>query len=528
MNPPRTAATLPPLKHAWRGCICQGTASEILRADVQSALRKLQKEIGYRHIRFHASFHDDLGVVDRLPDGRLIYNWALLDQVYDFLVEIGFDPIVEFNPMPKAIASGDQTFFFYKMNVTPPRLMAEWEQLVGAFTRHCIERYTLPRVLRWKFEVWNEPNLNGQFWTGTEEEYFELYAASTRAVKAIHPALQIGGPASAGGLMCLGFAEWCRARSVPVDFLSFHNYPAGEYGSYPGRVGSPHAPGMAFSDEFRQTKEKLAAAGFGDIPILITEWSTLTCGPTGKPQWIGSADCTRLFSASAILHHVLHTEPHVDILGWWTASDVLHEAAVTSRRYGAHNQYYGLIDLAGEPKPGFHAFSFLSRLTGPRYAVDLGERPPLADGLVTDETVTTRALLWNFHMPEFESQTWTGRLRLPLPAHLASAARVRLATATLAPGAGSAYETWISLGRPASQTRIDEQALRAAAQPRHRSLIATVENGHAVLPFSLNRDEVLFAEVVALDNSAHDSDAVTLSAELEKLNRALDYPGAKA
>lgn len=46
---------LPPLKHAWKGCICQGTATEILRADVQQHLRFLQREIGYRAIRFHAT-----------------------------------------------------------------------------------------------------------------------------------------------------------------------------------------------------------------------------------------------------------------------------------------------------------------------------------------------------------------------------------------------------------------------------------------------------------------------------------------
>jgi len=83
---------LPPLKHAWKGCIRQGTATEILRADVQQHLRFLQKELGYQAIRFHATFHDDMGVVERAADCSLVFNWALVDKVYDFLVEIGFDP----------------------------------------------------------------------------------------------------------------------------------------------------------------------------------------------------------------------------------------------------------------------------------------------------------------------------------------------------------------------------------------------------------------------------------------------------
>jgi len=519
-----TAATLPPLKHAWKECICQGTATEILRADVQAHLRFLQQEIGYRAIRFHATYHDDLGVVERAADGSLVFNWALVDKVYDFLVEVGFDPIVELNPMPACMASGKQTFFFYKMNVTPPRDMGEWQQLVAATARHFIERHGLARVRRWKFEVWNEPNLHGQFWSGTQEEYFELYAASARALKGVHPDLQVGGPASAGGEMVLPFANWCRERGVPVDFFSYHNYPMGEYGQYPWRQGSPHAPGMAFADEFRKTRAALAAAGFGAIPHIITEWNIQHCGPDGKAKWVGCDDVVRLFGCAAAIHHNLHAEPHVEALGYWTASDVMHEARVTHRWYDGRNQHYGLINLNGDPKPAYHAFAFLNRLTGPRYDLQVAGKPALADLVVTDETVTTRALLWNFHLPEMATQAWTGTVALPLPPCLAGARQVRLATALVAAGTGSAYETWLALGSPASLSRIDEQALRAAAWPRHRSRYVPVEDGHAVLEFSLGRDEVLFAEALPLEPGK----AFASSADLEALNHALEYPGSVA
>lgn len=515
------SATLPPLKHAWKGCICQGTASEILRADVQAHLRFLQKELGYRAIRFHATFHDDLGVVERSDDGSLVFNWALVDKVYDFLVEVGFDPIVELNPMPTCMASGDKTFFYYKMNITPPSEMAEWEQLIAATAAHFIERYGLARVRRWKFEVWNEPNLNNQFWSGTIEEYYELYAASARAIKAVHPDLQIGGPAAAGGAMVLPFAQWCREHDVPMDFFSYHFYPMGEYGIYAWREGSPAAPGEFFADEFRNTREGLTEAGFGDIPHIITEWNIQHCGPNGKSKWVGSDDVVRLFGCAAVLHHNLHTEPHVDVLGYWTASDVMHEARVTHRRYDDRNQYYGLLNLAGEPKPAYHAFAFLNRLTGPRYSIELPDRPALADCIVTDETVTTRALLWNFHMPEMETQSWTGKLTLPLPPKLAAASKVRLATALVTTGAGSAYETWVAMGRPASLTRIDEEALRTAAYPRQNSRYVEVVDGNAVIEFTLARDEVLFIETLPVESAV----AMATSADIKALNHALEYPG---
>ncbi|MGC9452748.1 MAG: GH39 family glycosyl hydrolase [Oceanipulchritudo sp.] len=86
---------LSPLKHPWSKCITVGRAYELLRADAREHLLCLQREFDYRFIRFHASFHDDVAVVHKLPDGEIVYRWTQLDHIYDFLVEAGFDPIVE-------------------------------------------------------------------------------------------------------------------------------------------------------------------------------------------------------------------------------------------------------------------------------------------------------------------------------------------------------------------------------------------------------------------------------------------------
>lgn len=51
---------------------------------------------------------------------------------------------------------------------------------------------------KWPFEVWNEPNLDG-FWERADQKaYFDLYAVTARAIKRIDPALQVGGPSTAG------------------------------------------------------------------------------------------------------------------------------------------------------------------------------------------------------------------------------------------------------------------------------------------------------------------------------------------
>ena len=515
----------PPLKHAWRECICIGRAAEILTTPVQEQIRRAQKDIGYRWIRFHASFHDELGVVAANPDGSVRYRWAILDQIYDFLVEVGLAPIVELNPMPGALASGDQTFFDYKMNVTPPKSWQAWEDLCSAAASHFVERHGLPTVKTWRFEVWNEPNLNGQFWTGTIEDYYQLYAASARGIKGVHPDLQVGGPASAGTAMALPFARWCRENGVPLDFLSTHNYPMGEYGAWPRREGSPHAPGQFFIDEFRKCREELDSDGFAHLPNLVTEWNTQHCSPEGKAKWIGTSDCSRLFSAAAALYYAVGTEPYVDALGYWTLNDSMGEAAVTSEPFGPRNQYYGMMTLDGLPKAAYHAFKYLGRMNGLRLP-RVPENPPgQAGGLVTDETVTTRALLWNFQMPLTESPEWRDELELPVPDRLIHDGRVTLLTAMICAGAGSLYETWQSLGGPVSLTRIEREALAAASEPRHRVHRLPVEDGRVRLPFILKTNEVLFAELCPPPIGSA-LDAAETDQALSVLDQALQYPGA--
>ena len=517
--------TLPPLKHAWRECICIGRAAEILTAPVQEQLRIAQKEIGYRRIRFHGSFHDELGVVAANPDGTVRYRWALLDQIYDLLVELDFAPIVELNPMPTAIASGEATFFDYAMNVTPPKSWQAWEDLCFAAAAHFVERHGLPTVKTWLFEVWNEPNLNGQFWTGTEEEYFQLYAASVRGIKRVHPDLQVGGPASAGTAMALPFARWCREHAVPMDFISTHSYPMGEYGVWPRREGSPHAPGQAFIDDFRTCRADLDADGFADLPNIVTEWNTQHCSEEGKAKWVGTSDCSRLFSGAAALHYAVGTDPYVDALGYWTLNDSMGEAAVTSEPFGPRNQYYGMMTIDGLPKPAFHAFKYLARMGGPRLPLVPESCPGTAGGLVTDETVTTRALLWNFQMPLTPRVEWRDTLDLPVPEHVIHEGHVTVLTAMLSAGAGSLYEIWQSLGGPVSLTRIEREALAAAAQPRHHVHRLPARDGRVQLPFALKTDEVLFAECcpppLGSALGAEETDQA-----LAALDQALQYPGA--
>src|SRR5262249_11927556 len=157
-----------PLPHFWEHTVGSCHAPLALRADWQAQLRRCHDELGFRHVRFHGLFCDDMSTLVE-HRGRPLYSFFNADRIVDYLLSIGMRPFVELSFMPGALASGSKTVFHYRGNITPPRDYAQWGLLVHKLAAHWVERYGLAEVGQWPFEVWNEPNL-AQFWSGTRED----------------------------------------------------------------------------------------------------------------------------------------------------------------------------------------------------------------------------------------------------------------------------------------------------------------------------------------------------------------------
>ena len=188
-----------PLDTSFKECIGAGRANEGLRADWQDQLREAQRECGFKYIRMHGLLTDDMGVYKEDAHGNPIYNWQYIDRLYDFLLSIDMKPFVELSFMPKDLASGSKTVFWWKGNVTPPKSYDKWADLIRHLVTHFQERYGHDEVKTWYFEVWNEPDLHDGFWTGTREDYFKLYDVTAKAIKSVSPDYRVGGPATAMG-----------------------------------------------------------------------------------------------------------------------------------------------------------------------------------------------------------------------------------------------------------------------------------------------------------------------------------------
>jgi xylan 1,4-beta-xylosidase len=131
--------------------------------------------------------------------------------------------------------------------------MALRADLIDKLVRHCIERYGIEEVRPWFFEVWNEPNLDA-FWTGGQAGYFDLYQHAATTIKAIDPALRVGGPATANDEWIPDFLAFCRAHDVPCDFISTHPCPTDALGK-PGDATEAQLA-LATRDVLRHRTEK--------------------------------------------------------------------------------------------------------------------------------------------------------------------------------------------------------------------------------------------------------------------------------
>jgi xylan 1,4-beta-xylosidase len=210
-----------PLDTMFKFCVGAGRANEGLRADWQRQLAYAHRECGFQYIRMHGLFCDDMGVYRQDRNGNPEYNRQYIDELYDFLHSIGMRPFVELSFMPSALASGSKTIFWWRGNVTPPRDMTKWANFIRAFVQHVQERYGDTEVRTWYFEVWNEPNLSG-FFSGTQQQYFDLYAATAHAIKSVSADYKVGGPATAGCGWVPEFIHFCDTNRAPVDFITTH------------------------------------------------------------------------------------------------------------------------------------------------------------------------------------------------------------------------------------------------------------------------------------------------------------------
>ena len=223
--------TLTPLRHTFKTFTSVGRAAELLDRNIQEMLIDLQKNVGFRYIKFHGILSDDMMVVSRIGQ-ELRFTYTLVDQVLDFLLSIQLKPLIQLSFMPKELAENpDKTVCYCPFITSQPADMKEWNFLIEDFTRHLIERYGLDEVKQWPFTVWNEPVTSKKmFGFGDDALFFRFYKHTYDTVKSVCQDIQFGSP-SMLYIENLGnadwiyrFVGWCQENNCLPDFMNIHYY----------------------------------------------------------------------------------------------------------------------------------------------------------------------------------------------------------------------------------------------------------------------------------------------------------------
>jgi xylan 1,4-beta-xylosidase len=387
--------------HFWEQMFGSGRAILTLRESYRKDLRTVRAATDFRYVRFHAIFHDEIGVYDEDKQGKPTYNFSYVNQIYDGLLDNGVRPFVELSFMPRKLASSSIVHSFkYHPFVAPPRDYVKWDALISAFAAHLIDRYGIAEVSQWYFEVWNEPNLD--FWAGSPAQatYWTLYDHTARALKKVDAGLRVGGPSTAQAAWVSAFIRHTANEHVPLDFVSTHVYANDKSEDVFGTHEKVPRTEMVCRAAAKVRDEVKASARPG-LPII---WSEYNATYLNDPAVTDS-----VFMGPWLADTLRRCDGLTQMMSYWTFSDVFEEQGTVRRPfYGG----FGLIAAGGIPKPAFNAFKMLHRLGDERL-----------DVAAEDVLVTHRAdgalvvALWNYVAPTEAGEAKTIVLRLPLNTH---------------------------------------------------------------------------------------------------------------
>ena len=448
--------------------------------------------------------------------GNPIYNFTILDGIFDTYMENGVKPYAQASFMPKALSTHPDPYTFY-FNASsnyneiyvgwsyPPTSWTKWGELIYQWVKHCVERYGEAEVETWYWEIWNEPNI--PYWNGTQVQYFTLYDYAVDGILRALPTATVGGPEVAGGPS----GDWLGlfldhtingqnnatgGKGAPLDFISFHAKGSPTYIN-----ATKNVPGHL------QMNMSAELTNVDDAFIVIQNYSTLN----NLPVFIGEDDpdsCAACISPEVDYRNGL-------IYPSYTAAVFTRELDLAVKyninltgtltwafEFDDHPYFDNFRVLATNKinKPIFNIFKMFAQMQAKRLdATSTGQYP--LESVVTgsirgesdvgvlasvDEDASMMAvMIWNYQdddLPKPDAQVsfaisnvWPGCKELKLTHYRIDQSH------------SNAYAAWLAMGSPQKPTSHQIEALKAAALLQMLSEPTTiqVEDNNVAMEFAL-------------------------------------------
>lgn len=463
------------LRHTWEGLVNIDQFRWFVRRDVQEQLKLAHDEIGARHVRAVGMFDDELRFFRPGPESFLTKksdcrpNLQIIDYIMDSLVDIGISPMFTTTFMPTELASGTKTVFTTKGNVTLPRRMEEWSELVTHAASHAVNRYGIEAVRTWYFEVWNEPNLRG-FFDGEQKDFFALWQATYRAIKRVDKGLRVGGPSTARAEWIADLIEFGQKHDCPPDYIITHIYNNDS-------ESNPLSP-FDGPQEDRQSKSPMFAAGVvRGVRKLLDEMKyngEVHWNEWGRSWYPCYPERETAAEAGFICKTMAQVSQLADYFAYWCLSDIYDQVG-----YGreAFHGNYGMLSLQGLRKPSYHAHQLLAMLGQTSHPVSCPEAPEGFGALATSGD-KHHVLIYAYHQSTDPVSRRTVSVMLP-----AGIQPERLKLYAINSTENNILNQWREMGAPDYLSREQTAYLRSKNTLQASSHPIEVRDGSAVFTF---------------------------------------------
>jgi xylan 1,4-beta-xylosidase len=445
-------------------------------------------------------------------NGRPVYDWTIVDRIFETYLKHGVKPYVQIGFMPKALSVKPEPYqhkwspdLKYGEIFTgwayPPKDYRKWGDLAYAWAKHCVDKYGREEVEQWYWETWNEANIG--YWQGTPEEFRKLHDYAIDGVRRALPTAKVGGPDTAGhgGQWMRDFLEhqlrgknYATGRiGTPLDFVAFH--AKGQPTYVDGHVRMGIANQLATIDEgFR------IIASFPEVkpkPIIIGESDPEGCAACQGPQlrYRNGTMYSSYTAASFARKHDLAARHGVNLEGALTWAFQFEDTPF----------FAGFRALAtnGINLPVFNVFRMFSRMGPQRVyaksdgALDLdtivkeGVRSrPDVSALASRDARRLTVLAWHYHDDDVPGPS--AQVALAIEGLGIQQGTAKLQHFRVDAEHSNAYTTWLTMGSPQPPSSAQYAALERASELTRLDGPPTIEvtGGRAALTFTLPRQGV--------------------------------------
>ncbi|MES3021408.1 MAG: beta-xylosidase [Pseudomonadota bacterium] len=463
----------------------------------------------------HALKWGSTGMYTEDKDGKPVYNWTIVDQIFDTYIERKMKPLAQIGFMPEALSQRPQPYQHkWQPGVryeeimtgwaTPPKDYDKWAELIYQWVKHCVARYGQQEVESWYWEVWNEPDGHYLIAPDVKREYFKMYDYAADAVKRALPTARMGGPHTAGaGRFMDDFLKHVLTEpnyatgkiGAPLDFVAFHAKGSPKVVNGVVRMGMDMHfkrldDGFAIVEKYPQLK---------GMPVIIGESDPegcAACGMATNPEnaYRNGTLYSSYTAASIAREYDLAEKRGVNLIG----------AVNWSFEFEDQPWYAGFRDLAtnGVNKPVLNVFRMFGMMRGERVAVGgdqaydaasikaggvRGERTDI-NALATRDKRSVAVMVWNYHDDDLIDAGSPVSLKIAgIPASSVTMRHYRIDGDN-----SNSYSAWKRMGSPASPSPAQVRALQRASELAQLGAAKKlkVRDGNAIVTMQLPRQAV--------------------------------------